>query len=61
MRVEIKGKAKDIIEILSAVSIAPPECEECVSFCAEGRISCECCGDFHPETCEYSSYSEGEN
>jgi hypothetical protein len=51
----MKGFAKDILDIVSAVTIAPPECSECVAFCAEGRISCECRGDFHPKTCEYSS------
>ena len=50
---------KDVVCILSAVATAPPECEQCVSFCAEGRISCECRGDFHPDTCENSlSYLE---
>lgn len=59
---EMNGKAKDIIDILSAVATAPPECERCVSFCAEARISCECRGDFHPNDCEHSlSYKEDEN
>ena len=51
---------KDLLMcILSAVAMAPPECERCISFCAEGRISCECQGDFHPDTCENSlSYDE---
>ena len=48
------GKTKDIMEILLAVAMSPPECSECVAFCAEGRISCECRGDFHPKTCEHS-------
>ena len=53
---------KDIVLILSAVAQAPPECADCVAFCAEGRISCECGGDFHPNTCEYSScFEEEEN
>lgn len=55
------GKIKDMMDILSAVVVAPPECSECVAFCAEGRISCECRGDFHPDTCEYSlCYEERE-
>ena len=50
---------RDVVCILSAVATAPLECEQCVSFCAEGRISCECRGDFHPDTCENSlSYIE---
>lgn len=57
----MNGKTKDIMSILSAVAIAPPECSECVAYCAEGRMSCECRGDFHPKTCEYSScYDESE-
>lgn len=48
-------KTKDIMSIISAVAIAPLECSDCVAYCAEGRISCECRGDFHPKTCEYSS------
>lgn len=51
-------KTKDIMSIISAVAIAPLECSDCVAYCAEGRISCECRGDFHPKTCEYSSYYE---
>lgn len=51
----MEGFIKDISAIFSAVAIAPPECSECVAFCAEGRISCECRGNFHPKTCEYSS------
>ena len=55
------GKTKDIMGIISAVAIAPPECSDCVAYCEEGRISCECRGDFHPKTCEYSScYEESE-
>ena len=56
------GNTKDIIMILSAVAMAPPECSECVAFCAEGRISCECRGDFHPKTCEHSlCYEESDD
>lgn len=52
---------KDTLRLLSAIAIAPPECEQCVSFCEEGRISCECRGDFHPKTCEHSlCYEESE-
>jgi hypothetical protein len=55
------GKTKDMMGIISTVAIAPPECSECVAYCAEGRISCECRGDFHSKTCEYSScYEESE-
>ena len=50
----MSGFEKDVLNILSAVAQAPPECEQCVSFCAEGNISCDCRGDFHPKTCEYS-------
>ncbi len=50
------GKVKNIMGILSAVAVAPSECSECVAFCAEGRISCDCRGDFHPKTCENSLY-----
>lgn len=50
---------KEVMSIFSAVKEAPPACAECVAFCAEGRISCECRGDFHPNTCEHSlSYVE---
>lgn len=49
---------ESVFGILSAVSKAPPECSECVAFCQEGHISCECRGDFHPKTCEHSSYYE---
>lgn len=56
-----KGFVKDILDILSAVATAPPECSECVAFCAEGRISCECRGDFHPKTCEHSSCYKAES
>jgi hypothetical protein len=55
------GITKDIMGIISAVTIAPQECSECVAFCAEGRISCECRGDFHPKTCEHSSCYELES
>lgn len=49
------------LEIISAIAYAPPECSECVAFCQEGHISCECRGDFHPKTCEHSScYEESE-
>ena len=55
----MSGKVKDVVCVLSAVAKAPPACEQCVAFCAEGRISCECRGDFHPDTCENSlSYDE---
>ena len=58
----MEGFKKDILAIFSAVAVAPKECAECVAYCAEGRISCECRGDFHPRTCEYSScYSESED
>jgi hypothetical protein len=46
---------KDMLSILTAVAAAPPECAQCVSYCAEGMISCDCRGDFHPKTCENSS------
>ena len=62
IRNDMDGNTKDIIRILSAVAMAPPECSECVAFCAEGRISCECRGDFHPKTCEYSvCYEESDD
>lgn len=52
---------KDILSILSVITKAPPACAECVAFCQEGHISCNCRGDFHPETCECSSiYKESE-
>lgn len=54
----MNGFKKDIVSILSTVAQAPPECANCVAFCTEGRISCECRGDFHPDTCEYSSCFE---
>ena len=55
----MNGYTKDTLAILSAIKCAPPECADCVAFCAEGHISCECRGDFHPETCECSSiYTE---
>jgi hypothetical protein len=57
----MKGIEKDILPIWSAVMIAPPECSECVAFCAEVKISCECRGDFHPKTCEHSSCYELES
>jgi len=57
---EMQGRTKDIMGILSAVATAPAECSECVAFCAEGRISCDCRGDFHPKTCENSSCYEEE-
>ena len=58
----MKGLVKDISDILSVIAMAPSECSDCVAFCTEGRITCECRGDFHPQTCEYSSCykSEGE-
>ena len=56
---EMIERVKDVMRILSSVAIAPPECAQCVAFCTEGRISCECRGDFHPDTCENSlSYDE---
>lgn len=61
MKNDMNGKTKDIIGIISAVSIAPLECSECVAYCAEGRISCECRGDFHPKTCAYSLCYEEQN
>ena len=55
------GKRKDMLGFLSAVLHAPSECSECVAFCQEGHISCECRGDFHPKTCEHSlCYEESE-
>ncbi len=53
-------KMKDMFNLLSAVAVAPPECSECVAYCAEGNISCECRGDFHPKTCECSLCEDGE-
>ena len=58
----MNGFAKDVLPIFSAIATAPPECEDCVAFCAEGRISCDCRGDFHPKTCEHSAcYEESED
>jgi hypothetical protein len=57
----MKGFTKDIVAVFSAVAVAPPGCADCVAYCAEGRISCDCRGDFHPQTCENSScYEESE-
>lgn len=57
----MKGFVKDTLNIISAVAIAPPECSDCVAFCEEGKISCECRGDFHPKTCEHSSCYNAES
>lgn len=56
----MNAKIKGMLNVLSAVAVAPPECSECVTYCAEGNISCECRGDFHPETCEHSLCEDGE-
>lgn len=54
-------REQEILSILTAISKAPQECSDCVAFCQEGHISCECRGDFHPKTCEHSScYEESE-
>ena len=40
------AREKELKEILTAIGSAPPECTDCVAYCAEGHISVPCRGDF---------------
>lgn len=42
----ISAKTKEIMDIFSSIAQFPPECSDCVAFCAEGRISVPCNGDW---------------
>lgn len=54
-------RAKELSDILCAISCFPPECSDCVAFCQEGHIDVPCKGDWYKE-CEYrSDYVESES
>ena len=56
-----ESKIKEILTFFNAIAKAPPECSDCVAFCAEGHISTPCRGDWFVGCENRTDYNEEHN
>ena len=56
-----EAKIKETLTFFNAIAKAPPECSDCVAFCAEGHISTPCRGDWFVGCENRTDYNEEHN